>query len=36
MWNWRRRKFHEQDLEREIRSHLDAECAEQEGAGLSP
>jgi len=36
MWNWRRRRFREQDLEREIRSHLDAECTEQESAGLSP
>jgi putative ABC transport system permease protein len=32
---WRRRKLREQELERELRSHLDSEAEEQQGAGLS-
>jgi predicted permease len=33
---WRRRKEREQDLERELRSHLESEAAEQQESGLSP
>lgn len=33
---WRRRKEREQDLERELRSHLEAETSEQHEGGLSP
>jgi len=32
---WRRRKEREQDLERELRSHLEAEAAEQQEKGVS-
>jgi putative ABC transport system permease protein len=32
---WRRRKHREQDLERELRSHLDLETAEQQEKGLT-
>jgi predicted permease len=34
--NWRWRKSREADLEREIRSHLDSETADQEACGLPP
>ncbi len=33
---WRRRKAQEQDLERELRSDLDLEAAEQQANGLTP
>jgi predicted permease len=33
---WRRRREREQDLEREIRAHLDSEAEEQQADGLSP
>jgi hypothetical protein len=33
--NWRRRNQPEQDLERELRSHLESEAAEQQESGLS-
>jgi len=33
---WSRRKSQEQDLERELRSHLDLEAEEQRAAGLPP
>ena len=33
---WRRRRQREQDLERELRSHLASETAEQQEQGLSP
>ncbi len=32
---WRKRKFREQDLERELRSHLELETEEQQEAGLA-
>ena len=32
---WRHRRNREQDLERELPAHLDAEAAEQREAGLS-
>ena len=32
---WRRRKQREQDLERELRSDLELEAAEQQESGLS-
>src|SRR5690242_3078312 len=32
---WRRRKSRDQDLDRELHSHLEAEAAEQQEAGLS-
>jgi predicted permease len=35
MW-WRRRAERDQELERELRSHLEAEVAEQQERGLSP
>ena len=33
---WQRRKQHEEELERELQAHLDAEAEEQCDAGLSP
>ncbi|MFZ0594547.1 MAG: permease prefix domain 1-containing protein, partial [Bryobacteraceae bacterium] len=33
---WRRRKQRDQELEREVRSHLEAEAAEQQENGLPP
>jgi predicted permease len=35
-WPWRSRATREQELDREIRSHLDLEAAEQQEAGLDP
>lgn len=32
---WQHRKDREQDLERELRSHLESEAAEQQERGLS-
>src|ERR1039457_2988914 len=34
--SWRRRERREDDLARELRSHLDLECEEQRRAGLAP
>src|SRR2546422_2781869 len=34
--NWWRRKSREEDLDRELRSHLDLEAAEQQEAGWPP
>jgi hypothetical protein len=34
--NWWRRREREEDLERELRSDLDLEAAEQQESGLSP
>jgi hypothetical protein len=36
MFGWQRRKSREQDLERELRSHLEMEREEQQEAGLGP
>jgi hypothetical protein len=33
---WWRRKDHEQDFERELSTHIEAEAAEQHERGLSP
>ena len=33
---WRRRKSRDEDLERELRSHLEAEAEEQREKGLAP
>src|SRR5258708_5460737 len=34
-WQWPSRQRREEDLDRELRSHLDLEAEEQEGAGLA-
>ena len=36
MFGWRRRKSREQELEREVQSHLEMERRDQQDAGLPP